>query len=279
MVRVVPRPTPSLAGPPVTARLVITPRLAGSEPHFEVSVRMTEPVDGKPPTGFAATLLAGWEDAPRSRLVHVRVTLEGVVVRNALKPVLPGVPTPPGWKLQANVDGEWQEIAGLEQVADDSEGRFFPVRALYDQFLRRDATLRLHADAASIGCLDTLFAHSLLEDFIRFGFNPADPRTLPGALRLGETCLAATERDPGAVDVTFDGPRFGAREAPYEIASRGGAARTCSTSSSRACTTDADCPAGETCDGAFKLRFRIERGEEERGEELAPVAALSGRGR
>ena len=96
----------------------------------------------------------------------------------------------------------------------------------------RSQTLDLYVDAASIGCVDTLFAHTLLEDLIRFGFNPADPTTLNAALQLGLRCLGAEERSAGSIDVSFGPPAFGASETMYQVTST---------------------------NGAFTLRFRIER--------------------
>jgi hypothetical protein len=237
----------------VQARLDVKPRLNEPNPHFEVTVRMTEPVDGKLPTGFAATLLAGFRHAPGPKLVPVRVTVDGVLVNNALKPTVPGVPTPAGWKLQTNVNGEWQEVAGLEQVAAGAEGQFFPVHAVFEQLLPRDGTLRIHADAASTACVDTLFGQSLLADLVRFGFDPANPATLPAALALGETCLAAVEHNSGSIDVTFAGPRFGARQAPYVVASQGG-----------------------EVDGAYALRFQIERIDDDSREAASSRFDLPG---
>ncbi len=50
-----------------------------------MTVRMTEPVGGKLPTGLAATLLAGWQHSPDTSFAHLRVTVQGIVVHNALK--------------------------------------------------------------------------------------------------------------------------------------------------------------------------------------------------
>ncbi len=234
VLRVLPRTTPALGSTPVPARLLVTPHLDGADPHYEVTVRMTEAVGGRMPTGFAATLLAGWQQAPDSPMVHLRVTIDGIVVNDALKPVVPGVPTPAGWKMQTNVNNEWQEIGGLDQVAFSSVGLFTPASAQYDLFMPRSTPLHLHADAASMGCVDTLFGHTLLDDLFRFGFN-GDPSTLPGALGLGLTCLNATERDAGSIDITYAAPGFGVSDTPIQITSS---------------------------NGAFQLRFRIERVED-----------------
>jgi hypothetical protein len=234
-------PVPSVAGlPPVAARYKAQFRGA-PEPRFEVTVAMTEPVHGALPTGFAGTFFAGWRNAPRSRLEHVRVTLDSVIVQNALKTPVPGlapIDTPPGWKMQVNVNGDWQEIPGLEQVSVPGT---FRVAAVFDRILARDATLQIHADASSATCVDTLFAHSLLEDLIRFGFtgNLADG-SLGTALAKGQLCLAdRKELDAGEAEIEFVGPNFGARAAPYEITSQG------------------------ENGPAYKLRFRIDRVEQD----------------
>src|SRR5712692_2626880 len=236
IVRVVPRPTPVVGTALVAAPLQITPHLDGAHPFYEVTVRMTQPIDGELPTGFAATLLAGWKQAPASPLVHLRVTLQGVVVKHALKPTIPGIAIPPGWKMQTNLNGEWKEIGGLDQVDAGSAGDVTPLAEAYDQFVLRGNTVHLHVDAASVGCIDTLFAHSLLQDLIRFGFNPANPGTLPGALQLGLACLGAMEVDAGSIDVTFRAPQFGVSDTTHQV-------------------TSSNC--------AFALRFRIERVEED----------------
>jgi hypothetical protein len=232
ILQVLARPTPALGSVPVTAPLRVVPHLDGHNPHYEVTVRMTQAVGGAKPTGFAATLLAGWQRAPKSPVVHLRVTLDGVVVNNALKPTAPGITIPSGWKMQTELNGLWQEIGGLGGVSAASVGQVTPLAASYDLFLPRSQTLDLHVDAASIGCVDTLFGHSLLEDLIRFGFNPADPSTLNGALQLGLLCLNAEERSAGSIDVSFGAPTFGASETMHQVTST---------------------------NGAFTLRFRIER--------------------
>src|SRR5712691_10900531 len=169
ILRVLARPTPTLGTAAVTAPLQVTPHLGAAAPFYEVTVHMTQAVNGKLPTGFAATLLAGWQRAPASPLVHLRVTLDGVVVNDPLKPTLPGVTIPPGWKMLTDLNGAWQVIEGLDGVDADSAGHIVPSSAGYDLFLPRSGTVDLHVDAASIGCADTVFAHSLLDDLIRFG--------------------------------------------------------------------------------------------------------------
>ncbi len=251
--RVLARPTPTLGGSPVPARLSVLPALAASPPHLRVTVHMTEPVGGQLPTGFAATILAGWRRSALPEFEHVRVTVDGIVVNDARKPALPvpELPVPPGWLMQASVNGEWQELSGLDEVAAGVEGQFFPTPAVFEQFLPRDGTLRIFAGGASATCVNTLFGQSLLQSILAFG----------GDQLLAEACLFTTDPGLGAVALSFAGPDFGARSAPYEMPSQGG---SCSLTGTIDCASNADCPSGESCQGIgdFSLRFRIETVEE-----------------
>ena len=106
---------------------------------------------------------------------------------------------------------------------------------MFDEFIPRSGGLKLHVDAASTNCIDTLFGKSLLTDLVNFGFNPADPTTLNAALQRGVVCLNAVERDAGSVEVAFGAPSFGVSDSAYEVTSG---------------------------DGAYTLRFRIGRVDE-----------------
>ena len=221
---------------PVPAGLDVTPVLDGADPHYHVTVRMTQSVGGHLPTGFAATLLAGWRHAPSSPLVHLRVVVDGVVVNAPLKTPLTGLPVPAGWTAQASVNGEWQEIGGLGGVSGASTGQLLATPATFEQYVPRSGGISIKVDAASTNCVNTLFAKSLLTDLIGFGFNPADQSTLPGALARGLACLSAEERDAGSVELSFQAPTFGVSETAYSVTSS---------------------------NGAYTLRFRIERVEDE----------------
>jgi hypothetical protein len=230
IVEVVPRDTPGVGRAVVPARLELVNVLDDPSPHVHAIVHMREPVAGAAPTGFAGTILAGWRDAPRRGFVHLRVTVDGVAVRDPLKPppVVDGLPVPPGWVMEASVNGEWQQLAGLDGIDADSAGSTVPVHAVFEQWVPRGGTLTLGASGASRTCNDLLFGHTLLEDLGRFG----------GSLQLAFACLGdRKELDAGSVAATFTGPRFGARPAPYVVASQGGAA-------------------------AYALSFRIERVDE-----------------
>ncbi len=232
---VIGRPTPALGTTPVTPQLRVVPHLEGANPHYEVTVLMTQPVGNHMPTGFAATMLAGWQRLPASPLVHLRVTLDGVTVNRPLKPTDLPVTIPPGWKMEAELNGAWQQVGGLDGIGAGSTGLTVPIATSYDVFLPRNQTLNLHADAASIGCVDTLFGHSLLDDLIRFGFDPTNPATFNPAVQLGSVCLlAAAEVGAGSIDVSYGAPAWGVSDSAYQVTS----------------TT-----------GAFSLSFRIERVE------------------
>ena len=85
--RVITYPAPGGVG----ARVRTFRRLLDPIPHLHVSVRMTKPVHGTLPTGFAGTILAGWSRDP-TPLTHVRVTIQSIEITNALKPVVPIAP-------------------------------------------------------------------------------------------------------------------------------------------------------------------------------------------
>ncbi len=224
--QIVPRPEmPHPLWPSIPARVEVTPFAHGADPHLHVVVRMTEPVGGQLPTSFAGTLLAGWSRARSPHLTHVRVTVEGIDVRDALKPPLlvPGtslaLPVPDGWRVETAVNGQWQELPTVPVVAGGAGP--YPVSAVQDLFLPRGGELRVHAQATSLHCQDVIRGLSLAP---ALGSFPAPEVAL--------LCATAVEPDGGEVDATFPGPTFGARDAPYEVAS------------------DV---------GAYALRFRIER--------------------
>src|SRR5206468_2138245 len=114
-------------------------------------------VHGVLPTGYAGTLLAGWVKDP-TPLTHVRVTVSDLVINNALQlatPVAPktcstshgpcstsadcssgesclGAGPVKSWVMQAAINGEWQELSGLDVV---NTGDVIPQTLVYDQYL------------------------------------------------------------------------------------------------------------------------------------------------
>ncbi len=269
--RVVSYPAPG--GTP--ARLRIKRRVTDPNPHLEVTVRLAHKVRGVLPTGFAATIFGGWKYDP-SPLTHVRVTITDLVVHNALQPATPTVPRtcsssntgcatsadcPSGescfgagpvksWRMQAAVNGEWQEFVGLASV---DTGQVIPQGLVYDQYLPPNGVVQIDMNGRSDECIDTLYGKSLATDLGNFGFNK------------GVICLASEARSPGDLSVTYAGPDFGAGSGgstDYETVSVGGGGGHCSVTTMSLCTVDADCPSGEMCvvtGGAVSLRYRIER--------------------
>jgi hypothetical protein len=261
----------------VAARLTIERHLDDEAPHLHVRVHLAPDPrhpDAPLPTGFAGTLWAGWPDVP-AHLTHVRVHLKAIEIRNALQlsqPIAPAACVPSGascstdaecgaggqclgvgpvkaWHLQAAVNGEWQELQGLDDV---STGDVVPQDVVFDQYLPPDGVLRLQVDGAARECVTSMYGKSLGDDLLELG------------LSHGIDCLNSTEHSPGTVDVTYPGPDFGAggHGAAYVTPSQGGVGGVCSSSTDQACLVDADCPTGETCNvrgGAMAVRYWIER--------------------
>jgi hypothetical protein len=272
--RVLPRPAPG--GPvAVPATVQITKKLRGGAPHLHVRVRMKRRVQGALPTGYAATILAGWSPDP-TPLTHVRVTVQALVVNNALEPVTPSVPREcatsglpcetaadcdPGeaclgqgpvtsWRMQAAVNGQWQVLHDLGTV---ESGAIIAEDLTSEQYLPAGGVVRVVANGVAEECAEA-----------RAGTSFADAVTALGLLKT-LTCLAIPSRSPGEVDVAYPAPDFGAGaggSADYETLSTGGAGGYCSLTSVIPCVVDDDCPPAETCapsGGAFSLRYRIER--------------------
>ncbi len=213
--RVVPRDLPAGATA-VPARLEIVPVLDAS-PHLHAVVHMTEAdAAGRLPTGFAATILAGWRGGPRRAFAHVRVTLEGIAVLDPLKgPPFPGVPVPDGWVMEAAVDGEWQQLGGLDGIGAASAGAFVPLHASFDRWVPRGGTLALAASAASRSCNDTLFGRRLLDSLARFGFDT----------NAAFACMSdRRQRDAGTVAATIPVPSLGRFPARHVLRAVGGGA-------------------------------------------------------
>src|SRR5262249_40514911 len=64
----------------------------GADHHIEVRVRMTQrDANGHFPTGYAGSIVAGWDNGT-GNFTHLGVTVQSVVIRNALQPVHPDVP-------------------------------------------------------------------------------------------------------------------------------------------------------------------------------------------
>src|SRR5262245_39464591 len=206
--QVVDRPAPG----GVAARSRIRRRLRGTNPHLEVRILMSRRVRGQLPTGFAGTFVAGWDQGSKA-MTHVRMTLTGVVIKNALKPSQPVVPRTcststatacatdadcpagescfglgnvPGWVMQVAMNGEWRQLPGLAGVQGPT---VVPYDLVLDQYLPPDGTLRLQADGFSRECIDAMYGTSLAFGLQQLG------------LVKGLQCLASTAHRPGSIDV------------------------------------------------------------------------------
>lgn len=247
--RIQPRPLRSTTD--VAADVRITTHPGATEPHLTVTVLMTQPTALGLPTGYGATIVAGWKDALADDLTHVRVTLEQVTITNALQPAVPVVKPVKTWRLQTAVNGEWQAFPGLDSV---STGDVIPEHLVWDQYLHASDAVHLRTDGVARICIDTLFGKDLVTDIRELG--PAG--TIDCLLTNGQN------PSPGEIDVSYPGPDFGAGAgvAHYETPSEGASGGSCSTSTSRLCVTDGDCPSGETCESggsAYTLSYTIER--------------------
>jgi hypothetical protein len=171
------------------------------EDALEVHVKLAEAVGGAMPTGYASTLIAGWDTpAATAPLVHVRVTVDAITVLDALRPAMPIVREVKSWHLQVGVNGEWQPID-----IEDAEAQTTYDRGLtFDQYLPVDATLKITADGTSRACIDTLFGKSLKQTIAELGIQDAI------------NCLETTAKAPGTILESHDGPTFGA--GPGEMA-------------------------------------------------------------
>ena len=113
--------------------------IAAAGDHLTVTVRLTaQPA----PTGYAATILAGWDAAPPA-LTHLKVTVNGLVIKNPLKPVTPVGRPAPGWRMQVATNGEWQKLAGLENV---TAAMTVPQYVVFEQWLPAGQSLHLFAN-------------------------------------------------------------------------------------------------------------------------------------
>jgi hypothetical protein len=250
----------------------------GATPIVRAVVHMTTPIKGTLPSQVGKTIIARWPQDPTA-VTHVRVNVTGIDIVNPLKlvtPVLPltkrcsvttsqdcsatpcpagqtclslGGPTP-GWQIFFEVNGDWQEVPGLQAIASPG---FIPLNLTYDAGLLAGDTLHMHATGKSLACLESqLYGRSLADDLALYG------------LTDGATCLANTSADIGAFNLSYTGPDFGGALAPasYVTQSTGGDGGHCLVTTSQLCLADADCPAGESCfptGGSFKLHYTIKK--------------------
>ena len=221
----------------VPAPIDITP--AGD--HLAVTVHLTaQPA----PTGYSATILAGW-DGSSAPLTHLKVTVSGLVIKNALKPVVAVGRPAPGWRMQVAANGEWQKLGGLENVV---AALTVPQYVVFEQWLPAGQSLHLFANGTSASCIDTMMGQAIMTDIAELG-------DLSG---FGD-CLLSVNASPGDIDVTYDGPDYGAgvHETPA-VRSQGG---VCGNSQTP-CLSSVDCNGGQSCNpngSAFSLQYTIEK--------------------
>ncbi|HTM20186.1 MAG TPA: hypothetical protein VL172_06760 [Kofleriaceae bacterium] len=225
-------PRPEGAGPAIwrvieqaapggsAAELQVSAHEDGAAPHLTVTVKTTGGGAAGPPTGFAGTLLAGWSD-DATPLTHVRVTFTGVVVHDPLQPAVPVVREVHRWSMIAAVDGEWRQLPGLDEVT--AAEQVIDTDVTIDQFLPAGGALRVLADGAAYGCIDTMMGKSFATDLTEMPLTDA------------VDCLQTSNPWPGTVDISYPGPDFGAGD--HETPSSGG-----------------DSAGGQ----AYSLRYRIE---------------------
>src|SRR5207247_284288 len=93
-----------------------------------------------------------------------------------------GVGPVKSWVLQAAINGEWQELTGLDIV---NTSDVVPQALVYDQYLPATGVVHLEAAGAAHECVDTLYGKSLGTDLAAGGFTK------------GLMCLNATAPPPG----------------------------------------------------------------------------------
>jgi hypothetical protein len=154
----------------------------------------------------------------------------------------------PGWRLWAEVNGDWIEFKKLQKLGSKkpfAEPPYevpsptpltIPEHYTFDEYVPPAASIHLKVSGHSLNCLNMLFGHNLIDGLNEFG------------LTAGANCLQSSSHDVGKIDVTYNGPDFGTTApgvpASYNVTSTGGDGGTCSVTTDQLCISDADCPAG-----------------------------------
>jgi hypothetical protein len=209
-----------------------------AEPHLTVTVNLTDPHV----TGYSATIFAGW-GAPAT-LTHVRVTVSGVVITNALKPAAPVGRPSPGWRLQIAANGEWQRLTGLQDVMAPQTVQ---ENVVLDQWLPAGVPLHLFVNGTSASCIDTMFGKDIMTDIAELG----------DLSHFGD-CLLSVNADPGIVDVEYAAPDYGA--GMHETAATHSQGGVCGNSQTP-CLSSTDCTGGLSCNPtgtAYTLQYKID---------------------
>jgi hypothetical protein len=169
----------------------------------------------------------------------------------------------PGWDVFGQVNGDWVRFTKLETIGAKAPflappytkpsptPLIIPEKFTLNEYVPSTGTIHIATTGHSLNCLDTLYGGNLKVALSKFG------------LSLGGACLAAGDTDPGRIDITHTGPGF--TDAPdgvtctsptppkvgptvCDVTSDGGDGGTCSITTNKLCTTDADCPG--TCSGS-----------------------------
>jgi hypothetical protein len=169
----------------------------------------------------------------------------------------------PGWRLWAEVNGEWVKLNKLDTV-----GATLPFAAppytvqnpvplitesfTFNEYVPPTGTIHLKVSGRSLNCLNTLFGQNMKDALFTYG------------LITGATCLDSGSTDPGTIDVTLTGPNFGTAGpgnlTTFITPATGGDGGTCSTTVTRLCVDNDDCPMGETCvstGGGYQLEYTV----------------------
>src|SRR5262249_29682368 len=154
----------------------------------------------------------------------------GLVITNALKPVVPVGRPAPGWRMQVAANGEWQRLSGLDNV---TAAITVPQTIVFEQWLPAGQSLHLFAHGTSASRIDTMMGKSIATDIAELGDLAA----------FGD-CLLSVNASPGEIDVVYKGPDYGV--GPHEtpaVRSQGG---VCGNSQTP-CLSSAECNGGQTC--------------------------------
>jgi hypothetical protein len=181
----------------------------------------------------------------------------------------------PGWRLWAEVNGDWIQFKKLETMGTKAPFAappyFVPSPTplaiaeafSFNEFVPAGGSIHIKASGRTDNCLNTLFGGNLMDGLHQYG------------LSTGATCLNAGSHDPGTIDLmhtdltpsgltTTTGSTVTCSTTgsltTCQAKSEGGDGGHCSTTANQLCVTDADCPGSETCtvtSEAYTLEYTI----------------------
>jgi hypothetical protein len=162
----------------------------------------------------------------------------------------------PGWDAFGQVNGDWVQFSKLTTIGTTAPfvappytkpsptPLIVPQKFTFDEYVPSAGSIHIATSGHSRNCIDTLYAGNLKDALNNFG------------LSLGAGCLGSGSTDPGRVDISHAGPNF--TDAPAGAActppakptgattcratSGDGNGGTCSVTTNKLCTSDADCP-------------------------------------